>query len=112
MNSLNKIYFLAFFFVFVNCSDSLDFNQIDDYVNKPIITSSLTYFTVLPSQFVDSNGGVLQNSISDIFDFEVFQNKYVRDNVVKIDFNAEIKNEYDKDVTIFVEFLDVNSQIE
>ncbi|PQB06163.1 hypothetical protein BST83_02415 [Polaribacter filamentus] len=97
------------FFVLSSCYESLDFNQVDDYVSKPVFTSAFTYFTLVPAQFFDSNG-TQKNSISDITNFYGFQNTYVKDNLVKLDFSAEIKNEFDREVTIQVDFLN-NSDI-
>ncbi|PQJ79216.1 hypothetical protein BTO18_08545 [Polaribacter porphyrae] len=91
----------------VSCSDKLDFNQINNYIHKPVLTSALTYFKVVPFQFFDSNG-VQQFEIRDVTRFEGFENTYIRENVVKINFNAEIKNEFNRDVTIQAEFLSEN----
>ncbi|MBU3009869.1 hypothetical protein KO506_00450 [Polaribacter vadi] len=102
------IYFILSFFVFTSCAESLDFNQLDDYVVKPVLTSSLTYFKVSPIQFFDENG-VQQNSREDITDFIVFENSFFRKNVVKMVFNAEFKNEFDRDAMIQVDFLDANN---
>lgn len=104
MNPLKKVFIVINLLLIFSCSDSLDFNQLDDYVLKPVFTSALTYFTVLPFQFFDSNG-VQQNSREDITEFDLFQNETITDNVVKMVFNAEFKNEFDRDVRIEIEFL-------
>ena len=110
MKSLKKISFLLSFFLLFSCAESLDTSQLDDFVSEPIITSALTFFTAVPGQFFDATG-VQQNTITDISEFKGFEKGFVRDNVVKLDFNAEIKNEFDRDVTIQVEFLNVNNFI-
>lgn len=103
----NKISVIICFLVFSSCYESLDLNQLDNYVHKPVITSALTYFKMAPKQFFDANG-VQQNTRTDITDFKAFDNAFVRNNLVKTQFKAEIKNELDRDVTIQVEFLDQN----
>ncbi len=105
MRFYKLIYFLLSFFVFTSCAESLDFNQLDDYVVKPVLTSSLTYFKVTPKQFFDKYG-VQLNNIEVITDFIAFENSYFRNNVVKMVFNAEFKNQFDRDATIQVDFLD------
>jgi hypothetical protein len=110
MKSLFKISIFLCFFVLSSCYESLDFNQVDDYVSKPVFTSALTYFTLFPTQFFDSNGNQ-KNSVSDITNFYGFQSKYVKDNLVKLDFNAEIKNEFDREVTIQIDLLNNNNAV-
>lgn len=108
MKYLQKISLILSLFMLFSCYESLDVNQLDDYVSKPVFTAALTYFTVVPAKFFDSSGTIQENSISDISDFKPFENSTVRNNVVKMIFNAELKNEFDRDVTIQVEFLDDN----
>ena len=93
-----------------SCSEQLDFSQTEDIVLEPVLTSDLTFFTVTPAQFVGPNGIIL-TEISDDFRFEAFQSSFVRDNVIQIDLNTEIRNEFDRDVTIELEFLDGNGNI-
>lgn len=105
-----KISVLFCIFLLTSCYESLDFNQLDDQVSKPVFTSALTYFTFVPAQFFDYNGNQ-KNSISDLSNFYAFQNTYVRDNLVTLNFNAEIKNEFDREVTIQVDFLNTNNSV-
>ncbi|MBG7613539.1 hypothetical protein IU405_14890 [Polaribacter sp. BAL334] len=108
MKSSSKFAFIASIFLFFSCAESLDFNQIDDYVNKPIFKASLTYFTVVPADFFDSTGTIQQNSISETTNFDALQSKFVKDNLVKLDLDVAIKNEFDREVKIRVEFLNNN----
>jgi hypothetical protein len=108
MNPLKKVSIILSLFLISSCAEDLDFNQLDDYVFKPVFTSALTYFTVLPFQFFDSNG-IQQNSREDITEFDLFQDNTIIDNVVKMVFNAEFKNEFDRDVHIEIEFLTDNN---
>jgi hypothetical protein len=105
-----KISILLCFFLLTSCYESLDFNQLDDQVSKPVFTSALTYFTTVPAQFFDVNGNQ-KNSISDYTNFYGFQNSYIRENLVKLDFNAEIKNEFDREVTIQIDLLNSNNTV-
>ncbi|SDR73162.1 hypothetical protein SAMN05216503_0655 [Polaribacter sp. KT25b] len=105
-----KISVLFCIFLLTSCYESLDFNQLDDQVSKPVFTSAITYFTFVPAQFFDSNGNQ-KLFISDITNFYGFQNSYIKENLVKIDFNAEIKNEFDREVTLQVEFLNRNNAV-
>ncbi|WP_298780606.1 hypothetical protein [uncultured Polaribacter sp.] len=108
MKSKQKISFLLCFLMLTSCYQTLDFDQLDNYVLKPVYTSPITYFTVLPFQFFDSNG-IQQFSISEESEFPVFENSFFRDNVVKLDFNLEIRNEFDRNVILQIELIDNNN---
>jgi hypothetical protein len=110
MKPLNKISILLCLFVFNSCYESLDFKQLDAVILKPILTSALIHFTVVPSHFFDS-AGIQQNSISDITNINGLQNLLTEEYIVKLDFNAEIKNELDRGVTFTVAFLNSNSDV-
>lgn len=97
-------------FFLTSCSESLDFDQVDDYVYEPIFTSALTFFTVAPFQFFNSSG-ILEDEITHTDNFQAFQRDFVRENVIKIDFNTEIKNEFSTDVTLTFEFLNNNMDL-
>jgi len=109
MKSFKKYSILSYFFIFFSCSESLDFNQLDDYVSKPIFTAALTYFKVVPAKFFDSSGTIQRNSVTEITNFDVLQNQFIKDNLVKFDLNAQIKNEFDRDATINIQFLNANN---
>lgn len=108
MNPLKKISVLLSFILIASCSEKLEFNQIEDYKLKPVLTAALTFFTVQPFQFFDKNG-VQQNSREDITDFLLFENNSISNNLVKVVFNAEFRNEFDRDVSIQIGFLDENN---
>lgn len=111
MFSLKKIYTLLCFLVLTSCYESLDFEQLDNYVSKPVFTSSLIYLKLLPGHFFDDSGENQQNRISDITIFKGFENEFLRDNTVKVDFNVEVKNEFDREVTFEVDLLNDNNAI-
>ena len=92
-------------FILISCAESLDFDQIEAYTLKPVFTTALVSFNAKPIQFFDSSGTIQKNSASDVFEFKGFDENYLRNNVVKLIFNAEFKNEFDRDVTIQVDFL-------
>lgn len=96
--------------IFFSCTERLDFNQLEDYKLTPVLTAALTFFKVQPFQFFDEDGNQ-QNNREEIVDFRLFENIFIRENVIKMVFNAEFKNELDRDVTIEIEFLDDNNNL-
>ena len=93
-----------------SCSEQLDFSQTEDIVLEPVLTSNLTFLTVTPALFFDSNG-VYLTEISDEFSYEAFQSSFVKGNIIKVDLNTEIRNELERDVTIELEFLNIDGNI-
>ena len=110
MKSPIKTGIIVCFFVLTSCYESLDFNQLDNFVSKPVFTFSLNYFSLVPSQFF-SPSGVQESTISDVTNLEIFQYDNSTIDIVKLDFNAEIKNDFDREVTISVEFLDNENRV-
>ena len=110
MMAPKKVCIILCFLMFCSCYESLDFKQLNNLVAKPVLTASLNYFSIVSSQFISSNG-TQQISISDITDIRGLQDLYITNDVVSLEFNAEIKNELDRGVTITVEFLDRISRL-
>jgi hypothetical protein len=110
MKSILRISIICCFLVFNSCYEELDFDQINEYIYKPVITSSLTFFSVVPGQFFNA-AGVQETSITSESDFRVFEDSFVKNDIVKIDFNTLIKNEFDRGFTINVSFLDDNNTL-
>lgn len=109
IKSPQKISIIFCLLLLFSCTEKLDFNQLEEYKLTPVLTTALTFFTVQPFQFFDQNG-VPQNGIEDTVDFLLFEDTFIRENVVKMIFNAEFKNELDRDVTIQVDFLNRNNR--
>jgi len=53
MKFTKVIYLYAYILFFTSCVDKLDFSQVDDYTASPVYTSSLAYFTLTSSSFID-----------------------------------------------------------
>jgi hypothetical protein len=100
MISKKTVPLLVFFFIALSCVNKLDFNQIEDYNNVPEYTVSLTYFNITTDQFIASS------RIEETSGFKIFDNSFIRNNVVKVDFDVETKNEFDQELEVFIEFLD------
>ena len=109
--NLKKSILLFFMIAFCSCADTLDFNQFDDFEHRPIISSSLAYTTILSSHFFDDTGTIPIIEITDITEFNAFENDFIKEKLIKLDFNIEIKNEFDNDFLIEIVFLDENDTV-
>ena len=109
MNSPFKKLILTLFVIsFFSCTEDLYFKQAEDLDIKPVYNSSLTYFTVLPINFFDDNGVLINNSITDSSVIRAFENAFLREHIFQLDLDVICKNEFSRDISIKIEFLDGN----
>jgi hypothetical protein len=94
-------------FAIISCVDDLDFTPLDNYKASPIYSVAAVHFTVLPFQFFEQSGNQM-NEITEITDFNLFENDYIKNKTVKLEFNAEVLNEYDNDFILEVQLLNAN----
>lgn len=111
MHVFKRISILLCILFVISCSQKLDFSQIEDYIASPIYTSSLAYFKVTTSKFIDADTGNEIDLPADVSDFRVFENEYIKKNLVKAIFNVEIKNELDRDITLEFTLLDDDNNL-
>ncbi|MGY0408178.1 MAG: hypothetical protein ACWIPJ_07480 [Polaribacter sp.] len=104
MSKLKKSVFFFLLCLLVSCSQKLDFNQIDNYKSTPSYSISLSYFTVKASNFT----AISSSEISETTEFRIFENNLIGDNLVKLDFDYKIKNEFNRDFTMEITLLDNN----
>lgn len=90
--------FIFFPLLLVSCSSDLDFKQVDDLTLNPVLVGNLAYFDVPANQFVDN--GVEQDVASDVQEFDVFKRKFLRNDLIKAEFNFEINNTIDRAFTV------------
>ena len=106
--NLKKISALFYcLFAVMSCVDDLDFTQLENYKATPIYSIAAVHFTVLPFQFFEQSGNQM-NEIREITDFNLFENDYIKNKIVKLEFNAEVLNEYDNDFILEVQLLNAN----
>lgn len=91
-----------------SCSSDLDFNQVNNLKLEPVFIANLSYFDIPAKDFVDN--GVEQNISYDVQNFNVFRDKFFRDNLRRADFDFEITNTVNRAYSVDVNFLDQNDQ--
>jgi hypothetical protein len=102
MNKILGIIILSLFTI--SCSSNLDFDQVNDLKTTPVIVANLATFDVPASQFVV--GGVEQTISGDLLNFDVFQDNYFNNSLVKADLYFEINNTINRAYKIDLYFLD------
>jgi len=111
--NLLKIYstiLVAFFFL--SCSQPLDFEQVEEYTFMPSISSSLAFFSIDASNFNTIISGIpVAIEVNETTDFKLLENSFIKQNLVQLDFNFEIKNEFNRVFLLDINLLDAESNI-
>ncbi|TXD46636.1 hypothetical protein [Polaribacter sp. IC073] len=103
MNPPNNLCVILCAFLFFSCSQSLDFDQIEDYTSESSFSLSLAFFTIDATNFTAAVGAPI---ITEISDFKLFENSYIKENLIKLDFDIEIRNDFNRDFTMKISLLD------
>jgi hypothetical protein len=111
MKSLNSLCLVLCTILFISCSQSLDFDQIDDYTTKPTFSTSLIFFTIRSNDFFTIAGMPAVTEIEQETDFKIFESSFIKNNLVQLDFDFEIRNEFNHDFTIEVSLLSENGNL-
>jgi len=99
--------FLIFILMLSSCVKHLDFSQIEDFSAKPIFESSLVYFTLNQVDFFDLINSVeVVTPIDDTSGFTILRSKFVKDNLIETELNIEVNNQFDREFTVNITFLD------
>ena len=96
---------LLLFLVQTSCVKDVDFDQASGFTLTPVFRSAFTYFTATPAKFYDSTGTIQQTSITDTGTIDFFQNQFVEESLVQLDFLVEASNQFNRDITISIRFL-------
>lgn len=111
MKFFNNLCIFLCAFMFFSCSQSLDFNQIDEYTIKPAFSVSLTFFTIDATSFESVAGAPPITEISQKSDVKIFESGFIKDNLQQLDFEFEVKNEFSRDFTMEILLLDEDDNL-
>jgi len=95
--------------LFFACTKPIDFNQVENLVLEPVVESSLIFYTASASDFFV--GGSEQSTAEDFAEIDVFNNSFVQNNLIKVDFVFNVENSINREYSLTVSFLDGNEQI-
>ena len=109
--NLLKIYSTALMTIFfLSCSQPLDFKQLEEYKIMPSISSSLVYFSIDASNFNTIISGIpAATEVNETTDFKLLENSFIKQNLVQLDFNFKIKNEFNRIFLLDINLLDAQS---
>jgi len=109
--NLLKIYSTVLITIFfLSCSQPLDFKQLEEYTIMPSISSSLVFFSIDASNFNTIISGVpAASEVNETTNFKLLENSFIKQNLVQLDFNFKIKNEFNRIFLLDVNLLDAQS---
>ena len=109
--NLLKIYSTALMTIFfLSCSQPLDFKQLEEYTIMPSISSSLVFFSIDASNFNTIISGVpAASEVNETTNFKLLENSFIKQNLVQLDFNFKIKNEFNRIFLLDINLLDAQS---
>ena len=92
-------------FIITSCVKDVDFEQAENLMLTPVVTSSVVYMDVEASRF-SLNGMELEEVSDTIANIEIFSEEFVIDNLVKAELVFEATNTINRTFGLQVEFLD------
>ncbi len=88
----------------VSCVKDVDFDQTEDIVLTPVLTSSVIFTEVEASQFSE-NGMELETVRDSVSNIEIFSDEFVNDNLVKVELVFEAINSINRTFNLQIDFL-------
>lgn len=109
--NLLKIYSTVLITIFfLSCSQPLDFKQLEEYTIMPSISSSLVFFSIDASNFNTIISGLpAATEVNETTNFKLLENSFIKQNLVQLDFNFKIKNEFNRIFLLDINLLDAQS---
>ena len=101
--------FLFLFCSITSCLENVDFDQINELNFRPVIKTTLVYFTVNQTDFLDNTTEI--GSVADISPFTFLKSTFVQDNLLKAELEFQIVNNFNRTFTVNIEFLDDNDDV-
>lgn len=96
------------FATFQSCVDNLNFDQIE-YSATPVFNGPIIFFDLNQNNFIDPNTNSEINTVIDEADFTYLDASVVRDNLERVELSFEINNQFDRNFSLSIQFLDENN---
>ncbi len=107
---LKRIFSILLLLAITSCVKDVDFDQVDDLSISPVLESSLIFFDFPASEFEEPTGTAIV-TVGDDLELDVFNDEFLRDNLIKVEFFFEITNSIDRSFRSDIIMFDENDQI-
>lgn len=102
-----KVFFFLMLILstYISCTKEVDFDQVDDLVLTPVVESSIFHFEASAEDFI--LGGMENLRFNSGFvEIDVFNNRFVNEDLVKAELVFEVVNSINRGYEITIEFWD------
>jgi hypothetical protein len=94
-----------------SCVKDVDFDQADNFSLTPVIASSILYTEVEASNFSD-NGVELETVSDSVANIEIFEDQFIKDNLIKAELVFETTNTINRTFNLRVDFLSNTDELQ
>ncbi|AXG67912.1 hypothetical protein KORDIASMS9_00094 [Kordia sp. SMS9] len=105
-----KFSLLLMLCVLVSCVEDVDFEQAEDIAISPVVESSLIFFDFDASEFSEPTGTAIV-TVGDDLELDVFNDEFLRDNLIRTEFFFEVTNSIDRTFRADIIMFDENDQV-
>lgn len=95
----------------VSCVKDVDFDQTEDIILTPVLTSSVVFTEVEASRFSE-NGMEVQTVRDSIANIEIFSDEFVNDNLVRVELVFEAINSINRTFNLQIDFLNEADELQ
>ncbi|WP_046745120.1 hypothetical protein [Kordia zhangzhouensis] len=105
-----KIISVVLIVLLTSCVKDVDFEQAENITISPVLEASLLFFDFPASEFQEPTGTAIV-TVGDELEFDIFNDDFLRDNLVRTEFFFEITNSIDRTFRADIIMYDENDQV-
>jgi hypothetical protein len=94
--------------LFFSCSNPLDFDQLNQYAPNQVVSVPFVLFTIANTNFETPVAPAVVPPIFEKSDFKILDGTFLKESLVKLGFDFEIKNEIQRDFKIEIIFRELD----
>lgn len=107
---LKQIFPILLILLVTSCVKDVDFEQAEDLSISPVLESSLLFFNFPASEFQEPTGTAIV-VVQDELELDVFNDEFLRDNLIKAEFFFEVTNSIDRNFRADIIMYDANGGV-
>lgn len=107
---LKQIFPILFLLLITSCVKDVDFEQAEDLSITPVLEASLLFFDFSAPEFQEPTGTALVIE-QDALELDIFNDEFLRDNLVRAEFFFEVTNSIDRTFRADIIMFDVDGNV-
>jgi hypothetical protein len=97
--------------LFFSCARPLDFDQLNQYSPNQLVTIPFIIFTINATDFETPISPALIPSIVKKLDFKIFEGTFLKESLVQLEFDFEIKNDINRNFILEIIFREADFDV-